>query len=316
MTNVDTLYEEGIGGRNGQLYDASADGRPDSGRIGSFFKMLMGEAIKKGAQKIPEWKATGLLPEIYTAYRGGIREAAEQYAHMQGNRTFKLPGWAGFQNLYPIMKFGGGSTDISRFYTFRRSDTGRETPIEYESQHRGPRNFLELAKAGEGSVDREDVVGSNTIQHMLGPKNQRGEFYRALCLAEITDMDEKRVKSPEQFAGQYAAYEVFLGGQIGERVVVQSTPSGDIIQYEMPTRMDKLKTYTRLDWRYTMRSMPIRALRFEDMPLFKGASLQRMTENIVDGTIKSEMQDQVSGYNAAGRPLRADGYLNPISRYM
>ena len=273
-----------------------------------------------GAEKVidtlPDWKAYGVLPEFYTALKGGGRDAANFTRHKHGLNMLDLPDHCfGFQNAYSILNFSGGILDTEEAYTFRRNDNGLETPIDYKSPERHPTVAM-LQFTGEDSIDKEPARGDQTVRAMVDPKGRTGDFIRAHCLAEVTDGDTRRAPDPTRYEPQYSEHEAFLIGQIGKRTMVATTPRGAVYKYEAPSKWQKFGTYMRMDMRYTVRNAPIEFLGLEKLNVFRGLPLQRMLSGLAAGTIGSEQEDYTPALTPQGIPVRGDGYINPIARYL
>ncbi|UCD02940.1 MAG: hypothetical protein JSV63_04115 [Candidatus Aenigmatarchaeota archaeon] len=320
MSWADWLYDEGIGNRHSGFYphkNDNKDGKPDAGRVGGLGKYILSAMVENGVRATPEWVGHGVIEEAYTALRGGIIEAANQYKHSHGLDVGKF-NILGFQNLYPVvMKFGEGLLDIDEFYTYR-DPTGRETPIAFAGQNMPQPGLGRLIHIGENTPGNEKTIGGTTVRTMLDVEHRNGDFLKANGMGEITSMDSKKVMDPTVFTDIYARHQVWLAGHEGERSVLSPTPNGgQIVRYRMPTAIENFKTLLRLDLRYSVRNMPLNALSLEDLPRFRGEPLQRMLGNIARGTVISEQTDYSTyGFGPTGIPFRSDGYLNPVAQYL
>ncbi len=265
---------------------------------------------------LPDWNAYGVGPEFYTALKGGGRDAANFTKHKHGLNMLDLPEHCfGFQNAYSILNFPGGILKTEEVYTFRRNDNGLETPIDYKSPDRQP-TTAQLQMMGEGSIDKELAVGGAIVKAVLSGKGRRGDFIRAKCLHELTDGDTSRAPDPTGYEPQYSEHEAFLIGQIGKRTMVATTPHGAVYKYEAPSKWQKFETYLRMDLRYSIRNAPIEWMGLEKLKIFQGLPLQRMLQGLAAGTIGSEQEDYVSSFTPQHLPIRADGNINPIARYL
>ncbi|MBN2330721.1 MAG: hypothetical protein JXC85_02800 [Candidatus Aenigmarchaeota archaeon] len=288
----------------------------DTSRMESALKFPIAWAAEKVVDAMPAWHAYGILPEFYTSMKGGLWEAANMTKHKHGLNMLDLPKHCGgFQNLYSVLNFPSGILNTEEVYTFRRNDNGLETPIDYRSPSRQP-SAMQLQQEGEQSIDNELEFGNSLVKSLLDPKARRGDFIRAQCVAELTDGDTSRAPDPTGYLPQFSEHELFLCGQIGNRTLVASTPHGAVYRYRAPSKLQKFETYLRMDMRYTIRNAPIEWLGLEKLKVFKGLPLQRVLQSLAAGTIGSEQEDYISSMTPQGLPVRMDGYINPIARYL
>jgi hypothetical protein len=219
----------------------------------------------------------------------------------------RLPDNVGFQNLYSVYKFKNGATKTRCIYTFRRSDTGLETPIAFDSDSI-QMSETDLINIGENSIGREDVIGRNFMTAASGGNNVNGEYVRAKCIGEITDLDSPHAPDPTRLLPLYATHDVWLTGQVGQRRKIRDTPHGEIYAIEEASGRDKLISNARMDARYTIRNAPIEWANLEEVPDFKGLPAQRMFEALAVGVIRSEEHDYGD--------YRSDGTRNPVAPYL
>lgn len=273
-------------------------------------------ATEKLVNAMPDWNDYGLGPEVYTALTGGAKDAANFTRHKHGLNLLDLPKHClGFQNAYSVLNFAGGILKTTEMYTFRRNDNGLETPFEYASPTRTP-TIPELQVKGEGSIDNELAIGGAVVKAMIGGDGRRGDFIRSKCIGEMTDMDATRIPDPSKYEPLVSGHEAWMMGQIGNRTLVATTANGQVYRYEAPSKWQKLETYTRMDLRYSFRNAPIEWLGLEKLNVFKGLPLQRMLMALAAGTIQSEQADYVSTFTPQNIPVRSDGIINPVARYM
>ena len=295
--------------------DGNGQPLPPPDKMDSVLMLPISWAAEKMFRALPEWKAYGLFPEAYTALKGGFKEAFNFEKHFHGQNLGDLPDNVGFQNAWSIANFAGGVTKVEYVYTFRRDVDGLETPIAYKTHSTGTPTDAQLSELGEKSINKEEQIGSMIMDRLVNHKSIiNGDFERAGCMGEITDMDSKQAPDPTAFEPIYASHEIFLTGQKGERTKVTTTTNGQVWAYKVITPMQKLETYTRTDLRYTMRNWPIEKLGLENM--FEALGLQRMLTSLAAGTTKAEQDDYVQVYGPGGIPIRSDGIRNPFSSYL